>query len=162
VSSLWRESSDGTAWYSNRPVEGSPERRGCVSALDWIRLVSSPVLDKTTIKAWRWSSQSPASAFKPPPFFVPFVFFIKLMVNAGSSSAYGVKPYCGYRDKDSFLGSNVESDASCFRRCSCSMLPLHCGAGRCCRLAPSRCKTTASTRGTYICVSAGRCPAISS
>jgi len=39
---------------------------------------------------------------------------------------------------------------------------LHCGAGSCCSFAPSRCKTMASTRGTYICVSAGRCPAMPS
>ena len=37
-----------------------------------------------------------------------------------------------------------------------------CGAESCSSFAPSRCRRMASTRGTYICVSAGRCSAMAS
>jgi len=92
VYSLWRESSAGTAWYSNRPEAGSPDRRSCFSPVDSIRLVSSPVFDKTTIKAVRWSIQIPASAFGLPPWLIAFDLFIANIVVAGQPDSYGVKP----------------------------------------------------------------------
>ena len=59
-----RESSAGTICGSKGALDGErPERRSCFSTWDFIRLVSCPFSETSTITASRWSIHKPASVF---------------------------------------------------------------------------------------------------